>query len=300
MGRKKNKIKKNRAQKEARERAARAILVEQQKQTDNREQSGAKAATESANNDKPSWWQRFKSWMNEGKSFTDWCVAGFTLVLAIAAIDQFSVMGEQLTEMRRQIDISERPWISVEAAPENDLTFVNGRQAALGIKLSVKNVGKSIAKGIQIDAKLFPTAVDVPASPDAAKSQRQLCDHPERSPVGQFDLFPTDNPQEQVLGISAIPSAIDAQAVTSRENKSRTFVGFYVVGCISYHFSFGTEIHETRFAYHLIGSPIMSPDGKLLVLSNGMPAMTGFEVGVNVPKANLVIMRELFGYNDAN
>ena len=101
------------------------------------------------------------------------------------------------------------------------------------------------------------------------------------------------------MDISAIQSSVIAQSVTTGD-KSRRFVGFYVVGCVSYHSSFGTKIHQTRFAYHLIRSPITFPDGNSITLPNGMPLMMDFEVGVNVPQGEMGMMQELFSRNDAN
>jgi len=218
---------------------------------------------------------------------------------AKAARDQADAALKSAIAIQKQTDISERPWLSVDATP-GGLIFVNGEQAALKLKLSIRNVGKSIAKGIQADAKLFPTAVGLPVAIDAARHQRELCDHPATDEIGVFDLFPIDHPVEREVDISVIPSAIAPQAATYQGGeKPRRFVGFYVVGCVSYHSSFGTEIHQTRFAYHLIGFPT-GPDGKFLILPDGTPLMSGFEIGVNVPQDKIGMMQELFSYNDAN
>jgi hypothetical protein len=219
--------------------------------------------------------------------------------IAVSTLCSLFIFNGQLKEMQRATEISERPWLSVEAAPVNGLVFVNGEQAVLKLNLSIKNVGKSIAKDVQTDAKMFPTAAGIPAGIDADKNQRELCDHPKLTQLGSLDLFPTDNPVEREMDISAIPSAIATQAVTYPGDNPRRFVGFYVVGCVSYHSSFGDKIHQTLFSYLLIGPPLTSPDGKLLTLPNGMPPI-GFEVGVDVPQNNIRLMREFFSRNAAN
>lgn len=241
------------------------------------------------------WWDAPR----EKSKAADWAIAALTIGIAIAAFWSAFIFQAQLEEARRQTEISERPWLSVEAAPVNGLLFVNGEQAVLKLKLSIKNVGKSIAKGVQADAKLFPAPAGMPVAVDAAEKQRELCDHPKTDSVGSFDLFPADHPVDREMDISAIPSSIIAQSVTTGD-KSRRFVGFYVVGCVSYHSSFGATIHQTRFAYHLIRSPITSPDGKFITLPNGTPLMMDFEVGVNVPQGEMGMMQELFSRNDAN
>jgi hypothetical protein len=215
--------------------------------------------------------------------------------------DQADAALKSAIAIQKQTDISERPWLSVEATPVNGLTFVNGQQAVLVLKLSIKNVGKSVAKDVQADAKLLPTPVGIPLALDAAQKQRELCDNPKVDPVGRFDIFPGDHSTERELDISSIPPASIIQSVTNPGEKPRSFVGFYVVGCISYHSSFGMEMHQTRFGYHLVGPPIISPDGKgFLMLSNGQPLMMGFEMGVNVPEDKVGFWHELFSRNDAN
>jgi hypothetical protein len=198
---------------------------------------------------------------------------------AKATRDQANAALKSALAIQKQTDISERPWLSVEATPVNGLMFVNGSdQTVVKLKVSIKNVGKSIAKGIQTDAKLLPTSAGMPIALDAAKNQRELCDQPAAPGVGRFDLFAADHPVERELDISVVSSAVAAQASTYPEgDKPRRFVGFYVVGCVIYHSSFGVKSHQTSFAYHLISSPTTS-DGKLLALPNGMPLMAGFEI----------------------
>ena len=59
-------------------------------------------------------------------------------------------------------------------------------------------------------------------------------------------------------------------------------------------------MHQTLFAYHLLGPPITTADRKPLILPDGMPViMGGFEIGVGVKEAQLGVMQELFARNDA-
>lgn len=214
----------------------------------------------------------------------------------------------QVAEMQKanainteSFEATERPWLSVKVAPAGDLYFVKGKQAALAIKVSIKNVGKSIAKDVQIDAKLSPSPPGLPMALNAAQTEAELCNNPRPARIGWFYLFPTDSPAERTLDISAIPSAIAKQSVTSLGVRRRTFVGLYVVGCVTYRFSFGAEVHQTRFAYQLIGPPTTPLGRKPLILPNGMLAMPGtFEIGAKVPEKRLHLMQELTAPNDAN
>jgi len=62
--------------------------------------------SEHKSNNKGNRWKRFRDWAKQNSSFTDWCIALFTLVLAVAAVYQFIIMGGQLDEMRKD----QRPW----------------------------------------------------------------------------------------------------------------------------------------------------------------------------------------------
>ncbi|HTB93086.1 MAG TPA: hypothetical protein VK728_09670 [Candidatus Sulfotelmatobacter sp.] len=230
-------------------------------------------------------------------------IIGVIVGLAIAAftLGSLFIFDGQLKEMKRQTEISERPWLSIEPKPIwlNWVDNPTGKQPVLVLRLSVKNVGKSIAKDIQIDAKMFPTKAGMPVALDAMKNQQQLCNRPVPAQIGRFDLFPMAEPAEREMDISTLPPAIQGQAVSAIDNKSRIFVGFYFVGCITYHSSFGNEMRQTFFAYHLIGPAVKAGDGKSLALSNGMFAMVDFEVGVALKKEQLGLIQELFARNDA-
>ncbi|HEV2387020.1 MAG TPA: hypothetical protein VGS20_07150 [Candidatus Acidoferrales bacterium] len=214
---------------------------------------------------------------------------------------------DQVVEMQTANRISmgafeatERPWLSVQVSPGgNGLYFVNGQQAALTINILIRNVGRSIAKNIQVNAGLFPSPPGLPIATNASENQRKLCDHPQLTAVGAFSLFPTDPPADWSTTVSAIPKVIDTQAVTLPGAKPRRFVGLYVVGCVTYLSSFGPNIYQSRFAYHLTGPPIVAPDRRFLFLPNGMPIVMAFEMGRDIPKGKIQLAWELFASNDS-
>ena len=94
---------------------------------------------------------------------------------ANATRDQADAALKSAIAIQKQTDISERPWLSVEIAPASDLHWVDdpkGKYAGLAFKLSIKNVGKSIAKNIQIDLKFLPTEPGFPLALGALNSQK--------------------------------------------------------------------------------------------------------------------------------
>jgi hypothetical protein len=187
-----------------------------------------------------------------------------TVLVAAAAFWSAWIFQGQLTEARRATEIQERPWLSVDAKPINGLIFVNGQQPVVKLALSIKNVGHSIAKTVHLEVKMYPTVVNLPVATDAVQRQREICDHPHIGSAGDFDLFPMDQPVERDVDITVAPSAIAGQAASILVgDKTRKFFGLYVIGCASYHYSFGADIHQTRFAYHLVRG-VPPENGKLL------------------------------------
>jgi hypothetical protein len=233
-----------------------------------------------------------------------WAAANAMKAQVVAA-NQANVVAQQsaegqFREMRRQTEASERPWLSVEVAPNSGLTFPYPSAPAYSISVSIKNIGKSIAKDVQVSAKLIAMPPGRPFALDAANNQMALCNNPKVAPFGTFDLFPTDQPTVETLSMSAEASAVNALSAKYVGDKPRAFIGLYVVGCVSYHSSFGTELRQTRFGRRLFGGPIMAPGGTtVLILPNGTPLLSGFEVGVDVPQAKIGLIREFLALNDA-
>lgn len=206
-------------------------------------------------------------------------------------------------EIRKQTEITQRPWISVEVTPNSDLFWVDtpdGKYPGLSVKFSVKNEGHSIAKAVQLDLKYFASDPRNPIAPDALKNQSDLCNNPHPDPMTWFDLFPSTEPKETVESTSVAASAISKTAMTTDDHAHR-LVGIYGVGCATYRSSFDTKLHQTRFAFHLASFPVMKKGGKFeLETIGGLPVMEAFDVGKLVPQKKIGIRRELNGFNEAN
>jgi hypothetical protein len=88
----------------------------------------------------PSRWRRFKEYVKNSSSFTDWCITAFTLALAVAATYQFIILGRQLDVMKRE----QRAWISVARQG----AFTVATTVVPSTSLSITNTGKSPATHI--------------------------------------------------------------------------------------------------------------------------------------------------------
>lgn len=229
-------------------------------------------------------------------------IVGVLIAFAIAGMTLRSlhIFNQQLQELRNQTEISERPWLSVDFEVTNSFRFVNG-EAALSASVGIKNVGKSVAKNIQIQALLIPTKELLPL--DASQRQRNLCDKPRLDQIGGvdmgFDLFPNNSPEVVPIGVDAKQSDIESQSIKIKlpDGTTHVFVEFYVIGCVIYRSSFSSNLHETRFAYHITTPPIVGPNHELL--STNPMSVNLFEVGVDVPAGKFGKIIQPLAANDA-
>jgi hypothetical protein len=137
MAKGKYKHKKEHGQQQTQQGPARAVIVEKKEIAENDTQTSAQTTRETSDDKGPSRWRRFKEWAKGSSSFTDWCIAAFTAVLAGTAIYQFIIMGGQLDAMRKD----ERAWIAV--AVQGNPSFAI--DAAPSATLTITDTGKTPA-----------------------------------------------------------------------------------------------------------------------------------------------------------
>ena len=251
-------------------------------------------------------WLRGFHWSREKAKATDWIMVGLTLLVALAAIGSAWIFQCQLEEsqkataaIRKQTEVAERPWLSVDVAIAGDLIWPQSQQPAINLKVSMTNVGKSVAKNIEVEGGIVPSNINMMFDPRTADKQAERCNRMKFVPFARIDLFPTQQPFEQQVSISATSADVTASAATV-SGISGQFVGLTVVGCVVYHTSFDMERRFTYFAFRLLGPGISTKDGKPATLPDGMPMMFGFEVGKTVPKSSLQKSADLFARNDAD
>jgi hypothetical protein len=149
MSKGKYKRKKNHGQNKAQKRPAKRVLMDpKEEDSDNQAKPAANSAHQTANDIQPRWYIRLYRWAKDGKTFTDWCLAAFTFVLAVAAIYQFVIMRGQLKVMSGQLEamrIDERPWMKITA----DFLPIQAFSPDIA-KLHVFNTGKTPASRISV------------------------------------------------------------------------------------------------------------------------------------------------------
>jgi hypothetical protein len=231
MSKGKHKRKKQHAQQQAKEQAAAIHLLENNKMSGDEETELSTTKEHKSNNKgAPSRWKQFRDWAKQKSSFTDWCIALFTLVLAVAAIYQFIIMGGQLDEMRKD----GRPWISISFGYNGDLHA----NVPISSTLTIVNKGKTPARAIKADV-----AIDVVKNGEEPKLNYPL-------PHARFTtglIFPGD----------PYSFPIEGDIVTQREfddfQNGRLF--FVAYTNVSYKDFFGIE-HWTRYCTAIVSKAL--------------------------------------------
>lgn len=191
----------------------------------------------------------------------------------------------QLGLMKKQLDMTERPWIEVtltantewEPGPGLDmprfasqnggpLNFDQDGRGFLSFKLNMKNVGNSVAEHVYPRIKVlvegrFSPGFNFTKTP--LEKQIALCGKPNEfirgtrshedrpAPDERFTIFPKDTESEYSL------EPIDTKQLAENPPefglKSGKLVDIYIVGCVDYDYSFSSIPHQTGFIYTVYG-----------------------------------------------
>jgi hypothetical protein len=200
-----------------------------------------------------------KWWFNQPdptERFTGWLVA-WTALLFCATIANVIVInhtddkiGEQAKIANRQLavmEIDQRPWVSMVSLPEiiEPLRLFDKNWAEIGLKIKIKNSGKSPARHVTVSLKL----VGFPRSSNLLAEQERFCPKEEkpREPLRKgavysgFTIFPGDQYE--------IPEWADALNEDMKEMRAANAQGRAIVsgivGCISYQFLSDDVFHRT-------------------------------------------------------
>jgi hypothetical protein len=244
MSKGKYKRKHRRAQQKAQEIGPSIVFMKQEERAQEHASVETNHRAGTAKEDSPMLFIRVWGWIRRNSSFTDWCIAAFTLVLAFVAIYQYNVMNGQLGVMRND----ERAWLQVKvrgnsekdrAAGEIPFNIVSGQQ--ISIPLDLSNIGKTPAKEIVINV-----FAEVPASFQGVRLE--CVDGPLRCPYNQTSMgimFPSDH-----TDVHAVRMGPGDQSATDIEAKYWTEGKVYAAayGIVTYEDVFNVH-HWTKFCF---------------------------------------------------
>lgn len=174
---------------------------------------------------------------------------------------QATASQQQVGIMQKQFENADRPWVSIDAAFTSPLTYRNGVQVE--ITFIPKNVGKSPAEHIRINAQLVPALM----WDDLTEAQKRICENvaaeswPAKFPG--YILFP-DKQYTQPIGLSLSVTELDGYWAKEfkESSKGKDVLPLALVGCVDYTFESSPRHHQTGFAYDVV-----TKDGGAILIS---------------------------------
>jgi len=154
---------------------------------------------------------------------------------------------------QKQLELSARPWITFRLGVTGPFEFDGKGTAHLKLRITVKNIGHSIAQGINVQAEMFPYSFKQSEFFQPIDRQKKLCDPMRRDVPDEHTpgvtLFP-DEEFTQNLGPTISKKEIDG-TILPFPNTSDRYIAPMLIGCIDYRFSFATEHHQSGFIYNV-------------------------------------------------
>jgi hypothetical protein len=244
----------------------------------------------------------FWAWISDAKT-TNVVIMIFTGVLAwrthglfvetgalrAAATEQSRLLARSIDEMAkttiaaiesnvltRDIFVTEnRPWISVELLPSEDIHIDQDGNLYTAVTLAFKNHGQTPAVGVKFNLEIIDHDREAIHQKQEEMSCRLLSSNKDAATSG-FSIFP-DSTVEEYRQMVLRPKRHIPTGDLKLDAFLDSFVEAYLIGCVDYAFPLSGR-GETRFCY------ILAKDGPSRMIIGG--------VGGTIQKADRIIPRE--------
>ena len=182
---------------------------------------------------------------------------------------QSQSLDQQLGLMKDSIELTDRPWVSVEVTPNTEyvpgaiiggpLTFDADGNGGLTYRVKMTNAGHSVAANVELRAKVFPMAAtdrfDLPE-----KEQSKVCEEnkPQENSIhagpGHYAIFPNNDYRiefgREVFSTKDI--FVNPQLFPNLKSGKPLFL--FVLGCVRYTYKNATHPHATGFIFEVKGA----------------------------------------------
>lgn len=174
-------------------------------------------------------------------------IAAFTIILGIATGLQYSAVmaSVRISEKANQLNrdnftATERPWIALTNVTIAGSLRFDDTGLRVSVKFTFKNTGRSPARNVQIEAKLFPER-----GLDPRREQERFCAEA-RGRAGQlgYVVFP-DQTFSQTMAWQVTREEIDAACHFG--GREFDWIILALAGCLQYRFMFDESPHQTGF-----------------------------------------------------
>ena len=175
---------------------------------------------------------------------------GTALSLAILTWRTVQEINTQGKIMKDQILADNRPWVSVDISITDDLEF-GTPMGSLGLMYLMKNHGRSPAVGVYISSTVYLWR---PGGKEIVAEQSRWCEMARQDPtmnsIGGETLFP-DQERSNPIIFSVSKGAIDNSLYLLPSGMLSEWISPFIVGCISYRFTFDNSLHQTPFIFQI-------------------------------------------------
>jgi hypothetical protein len=184
-----------------------------------------------------------------------------------------------------------RAWVEVKIEVGSPITYnVNGLNLAL--KYHLKNIGRSPATNIFVNANMLAPAIGIDEPFDPRRELNKIIDRTKAQPRASnlgVALFPDEQ------GTFIVTTGINADEL-KRLTQKVEFVMPYVIGTVEYRMGLDTKVHQTGFVLEIRRSDAPRP---VSTEKNRSPQAIFPDEG-EVPLQDVRILRSLFegGYAD--
>lgn len=207
----------------------------------------------------------------------------------------------QTKTAQRQLEQSQRPWLTLELTVDSGLQFAKDGGVQIRFRPHIKNIGNFVATNVMFEGVLFLQDPDNGNRffDEPTERQNDLCDKIAKTPLGSSKksdmalvIFPNSTDESLWHGFDISKSEIEAKKkpVTLKSgNAALIFPAF--VGCVDYQYATGTQHHQTRFMYLLQWHDRTIPPGYVNVVA--------IKVGRSVDTRDVILQKWAFGGFDA-
>jgi hypothetical protein len=168
---------------------------------------------------------------------------------------------ETTEKLARQLELSQRPWVSINAIIVSPLTFNDDGAAQVTLQFAIRNVGNTPAKSLSVEPKMFIASF---GEQDPVMERSRVCEENRLRGVGtDGTLFPT------IELTRSVTFHVDAKEIIKESNRTGSFTPALVV-CASYRSTFDDRSrYTTGVIYYLRRIDPVHP-GVYIRMTNGI------------------------------
>jgi hypothetical protein len=143
----------------------------------------------------------------------------------------------------RQLELTQRPWISIDTSIESPLTFTPEGAAQVSVNFVIRNVGNTPAKGLSVLPKI---SIASPGEQDPVMQRSKVCEENRMREAGaDGTLFPKAEIAKSVTFLG------DPWDIVKESNRTGSFSPVVIV-CASYRSTFDDSArYTTGVTYYL-------------------------------------------------